>query len=81
MTWNYRVMKRTDKTDGEVTFGIYEVYYNKDGKINSYTAEDVGLIAATPFELGKRFEEAMSKPILDYNVLEAEFELKRKQKD
>jgi len=38
--WNHRVVKRT-YGDGKVTFGIHEVFYNKDDSIYAYTKDPV----------------------------------------
>ena len=40
MYWNHRVIKKT-YPNGEVAFGIHEVFYNKDGTINSHTENSV----------------------------------------
>jgi hypothetical protein len=37
--WNYRILKHKDKTG--TWFGLHEVYYNKDGSINSYTQDEI----------------------------------------
>lgn len=39
MTWNYRVIKT--ESNGNPHFGIYEVYYSEDGKLEGYTSEPV----------------------------------------
>lgn len=50
MSWNYRVIKRKDPTfnpDDENTnkdlFGIYEVFYDKDGCIKSWSEDPIVL--------------------------------------
>lgn len=40
MTWNYRVMKRKNEK-GEYDFGIYEVFYDDNGKVVSWTQESM----------------------------------------
>ncbi len=40
MSWNYRIMKR-EISENEFEFGIYEVYYNENGKINGWTEESI----------------------------------------
>ena len=37
MGWNHRVMKHKDGEDD--FFTIHEVYYDKEGKVNRYTAK------------------------------------------
>ena len=37
MGWNHRVMKHKDGEDD--FFTIHEVYYDKEGKVNGYTAK------------------------------------------
>lgn len=58
MSWNYRVIKHKtntgnpdlDKLDPE-WFGLHEVYYDKDGKIEGWTEEPVNLCATDLKEL------------------------------
>ena len=40
MTWNYRVLKRKNET-GEYDFGIYEAFYDDNGKVVSWTKESI----------------------------------------
>jgi len=34
--WNYRIMKRKND-QGQCVFGIYEVFYDDDGKLKGWT--------------------------------------------
>jgi hypothetical protein len=38
MHWNYRVMKKKNES-GEYEFGIYEVFYDEEGKMKGCTEE------------------------------------------
>ena len=42
--WNYRVVKRTNDC-GETEFGVHEVYYYNDGKIQGIVADAVSPIS------------------------------------
>lgn len=53
MTWNYRVMKRV-LSNGEVEFGIHEVYYDDDGKACSWT--DKSLVPTCQSREGLKYE-------------------------
>ena len=72
MGWNYRVIKRTFVTNTgnrENQFGIYEVYYNDDGKPISCTSEPVEPVGETLEEFKKSLESytaALTKPVLEY---------------
>lgn len=37
MTWNYRAIKET--CEGEEVYRVYEVYYDKEGEIEGWTAK------------------------------------------
>jgi len=53
MTWNYRVVKRKHKIakinsyckKSCITYGIHEVYYNKNGKIRAMSTDPMRLNA------------------------------------
>lgn len=56
MSWNYRVVKRTESVPhlGEpvISYGIHEVYYdNKTGKITGVTEEPIRIVCDDIFEL------------------------------
>jgi hypothetical protein len=69
MTWNYRVLRTI--INGEETFAIHEVYYDKNGNPDSCTKR-----ASEPFgenlkELRSdmdRMLEAFSQPVLEYSM-------------
>jgi hypothetical protein len=68
MTWNYRVMKRKNES-GEDDFGIYEVFYDDNGKVESWTEES--LTPVCPSEEGldhqlNLMREALKKDTLLY---------------
>ena len=67
-TWNYRVVKATNKVTGETLFYLSEVYYGDDGKPYGYT--DSSLIADGDTldglqELRDRLNQAFEEPVLD----------------
>lgn len=72
-TWNYRIVKVV--TGGELSFGIYEVYYNEIGMPNGRTENPV------TFECGydegsdtiadmlqKALKNALEKPVLSDEI-------------
>ena len=65
MGWNHRVLAHKD--GDEMYFQIHEVYYDKDGKPDSYTANGVGVGAESldgiKWVLDK-MKECLDKPIL-----------------
>jgi|688.fasta_scaffold178623_2 hypothetical protein len=70
MSWNHRVLASEHKyVDGttEMYFEVYEVYYDKDGKPDGYTANPI-TIGGDSLEglrwTADRIKEALSKPIL-----------------
>jgi hypothetical protein len=68
MTWNYRIMKREVSTN-EFEFGIYEVYYNEDGTIKSWTKDS--LVPVVDSSGGLKFEmesmfKAFDKEVVQY---------------
>ncbi|MET3878841.1 hypothetical protein [Chitinophaga sp. OAE865] len=68
MSWNYRVMKRKNKS-GEYEFGIYEVYYDEEGNIESWTENPVTPVCSSGdgllYELNLMID-ALKKDILVY---------------
>jgi hypothetical protein len=65
MTWNYRVVRLDYEDDSE--YGIYEVYYDDDGKPISRTENPVGCVGVDMQELYDSFQYmsiAFSKPTL-----------------
>ncbi|HLP10945.1 MAG TPA: hypothetical protein VK177_03375 [Flavobacteriales bacterium] len=67
--WNYRVMKKKN-TEGQYEFGIYEVYYDENEKVISYTENSMtpvcGSAEALKYELEVRMREAFEKETLEY---------------
>ena len=73
MTWNHRVIKLT--YDEETLYGIYEVFYNKDGTVMAYTenpvvAEDESLEDLE--QTLKWMRKALRKPVLEYGKITKE---------
>ena len=66
MTWNYRIIKRENEI--WTYFAIYEVYYNKNGKITSWSEPPISPYGEDDVEDLKRdfklMEKAFEKPIL-----------------
>lgn len=50
MTWNYRVMKRKN-SGGEFEFGIYEVYYDENGKVKGWTEDSMTPVCSSSDDL------------------------------
>jgi hypothetical protein len=70
MHWNYRVMKRKNES-GEYEFGIYEVYYDDEGKVNTMTTDSMTPVCPSEEALQHELTimlEAFKKEILDYDV-------------
>lgn len=75
MTWNCRVMVRTDKQTGEKIYAIHEVYYDQDGNPESCTENPVSPMGETVDELRgdlSHYQEALAKPVLRYEDLKPE---------
>lgn len=72
MSWNHRVIRRTfthADESYEDTYAIYEVHYDKNGKVEGYTSEPVSPQGETIEELEeelKLFQAALTKPVLEY---------------
>jgi len=58
MSWNYRIMKR-EISENEFEFGIYEVYYNENGKINGWTEESIVPVVDNKEGLKNEMEEML----------------------
>ena len=66
MSWNYRVMRRTERD--ETIFAIHEVYYEKDGAIKAWSADPVHPQGETFGELTEdiaMYQRAFTKRVLD----------------
>ena len=72
MTWNYRVVRKTETgydNLGEY-YGIHEVYYDDDGNPEMVTVEPVAIVGDTLLELQWEYAHylrALLKPVLDYD--------------
>ena len=66
MGWNYRILAKICSND-EVSFGVYSVYYDENGKPDGYSANPVEMSAEDieyiRFDLDK-MKEALDKPVL-----------------
>lgn len=58
MYWNHRVMRTVDD-QGDVTYGIHEVYYNAKDEPEGWTQDPVPLMADTEEDL-RDLHEIMS---------------------
>lgn len=66
--WNYRVIRRENKADSETYYGIYEVYYNQDATIESWTVDRCSPFGESLAELLNDIShmiKALDKPILE----------------
>lgn len=70
--WDYRIMRRVE--NGEPVFGIHEVFYDDDGRVERWTESPVapdGEGAASLDELRRDFEaqrRAFDLPPLDFET-------------
>jgi hypothetical protein len=73
--WNYRVVRRfypNTHMDDIMLYEIYEIYYDKDGKIRGLTEEPIKLGEETIDDLRKTVEQltkCLEQPIIDYETL------------
>jgi hypothetical protein len=74
MSWNYRLTKEvvTNKylAEPDIIYGIREVFYDKDGKINGY-AEQPDVISNSVEgmkDILNKMLESCDKPLIDYNT-------------
>lgn len=68
MTWNYRIMKKKN-SEGSFDFGIYEVYYDENGKVSSWTQESMTPVCSSSDDLEyeiKVMMEAFKKETLEF---------------
>lgn len=64
-SWNYRIIARAG--NGEESYGVHEVYYEKDGSIRNYTLSPVGVTSDSFAELPNVFGmmiKAFTLPVL-----------------
>lgn len=71
MTWNYRVVKKsnTGYDNLDEYYGIHEVYYDDDGKPEMVTVDPVGAAGDTLEELKHDLAymiAALDMPVLNY---------------
>lgn len=67
MSWNYRILVKA--FEEELQFGIYEVYYDDQGKPNKYSTEPIPVIAEDLDSLRwvvDMISACLSKPVLWY---------------
>jgi len=73
--WNYRIIRRTEHyPDGttEDYYAIHEVYYAKDGKPRTMTANPVAVVSETPAGIAwhlRKMRRALKEPVLDYEEI------------
>lgn len=85
MTWNYRIVKITRRTDDNpsvyVWYGLYEVYYNNKGEPYTRTIEQAQFTGERPEEvvegLGTAFQDALRYDVLDDDDIKEENEDER----
>ena len=64
--WNHRVVRKAHPR-GEVSYGIHEVFYNKDGSVYAYTKEPVEVSCESIDDLHEYvgwMQACLTKPIL-----------------
>lgn len=70
MSWNYRVLKRRHGSD--VSYGVYEVYYDDEGRVvacSESATEPYGDTFEELVEDLKLFSVAATQPPLDYDEI------------
>jgi len=70
VTWNHRVIRTI--LDGQVFYGIHEVYYDTDGKVTNWTANPVAPVSETRLGLRQeieRFLAAADLPVIEMRGL------------
>lgn len=77
MSWNHRILARKHK--GEVYYQIHEVYYDDNGKPNSYTANPITIssddIEGIKWQL-EHISKCLDKPILSLEDFPNEYKNK-----
>ena len=69
--WNYRILAQ--EYNGELVFGIFEIFYNSDGIPDMCTEDPVGVVGDSLADLSqtlKWMRKALRKPILSYSDFE-----------
>ncbi len=70
--WNYRVVRHSPE-QGEIYYGIHEVYYNEDGSIWVLTESPVDVHGEYVEDLKEGYfnmQEAFDKPVIDFDTRE-----------
>lgn len=62
MTWNYRIVELDKADDEELRFGVYEVYYDDDGRPWARTANPISFTGETVDEVRDALARA-SRPL------------------
>lgn len=78
-TWNHRVMKRVTKYG--TYYGVHEVYYDSEGKVDGYTTHPVSVAGESIEEIKQYLEmilNCLDKDILDYEEEEKNEILRQK---
>ena len=71
MSWNHRVIRKVD--EGEVSYQVYEVYYDENGEHEYWTKDAVRPFGETLEELRsdiRSFFHASKMPILEFKEVE-----------
>lgn len=79
MTWNYRIVKVV--TDGNIWYGLFEVYYNSAGLSYTRTVDPISFVGDEGHEvvkgIGMAFNDALKYDILDDDDIKEENEDER----
>lgn len=78
-TWNHRVMRRTTKYG--TYYGVHEVYYDSEGKVDGYTIHPVSVAGESVEEIKEYLQmilNCLDKDILDYEEEEKNEILRQK---
>mgnify|MGYP001030655988 FL=1 len=79
MGWNHRILAHKD--GDEMYFQIHEVYYDKDGKPDGYTANGVSVGAESLDGINwvlDKMKECLEKPILSVENFPETFKTKER---
>lgn len=72
--WNHRVMRRVypkSVDPKQPYYGIYEVYYDAEGRPDGWTSEPVDVVGDTVEEVAETLRlmlKAVEQPVLDYDA-------------
>ena len=79
MSWNHRLLAHKD--GDEMYFQIHEVYYDKEGKPDGYTANGVSVGAESLDGINwvlDKMKECLEKPILSVENFQETFKTKER---